>query len=92
MRLSDWGARSALNVAWEYAKCTLAAPAQQSTTVQYKSSARSMFWKLQRAWSSSLFCVYYFGQRDSANHQLGGKELNPTSCPCAVAFELEWCA
>ena len=37
-----------------------AAPAQKDTTVQYRSSARSMFWQLQRACSSPIIWCLIF--------------------------------
>ena len=62
---------SALKVTLEYAKLTLAAPAQKT---QLSSS------------SSTIMFLIFVWQRNSANHQLGEKELIPTSCPCAIAF------
>ena len=47
-----------MTVTLEYAKNTLAAPAQKNTTVQYKTSARSMLWQLQRSCSSSVILCF----------------------------------
>ena len=67
------GARSALKVTLEYAKCNLAAPAQKNTTVQYRSSAQSMFWQLQRACSSPIiWCLLFlFGSKIRQNINSG---------------------